>query len=123
MAFILRPLLAGKADSGSVYTIRRSFLPAISVLLVLIVGFNASTRFQDSAITEGNTWTLGPVEIPYSLAPVVQVPVRNQKLSSGLIVVSPTESDQCWDNYPLCSPIVPPSISLREASIQDGFLP
>ena len=123
MAFILWPLLAGKADSGSVYTIRRSFLPAISVLLVLIVGFNTSTRFQHSAITERNTWTLGPVEIPYSLAPVVQVPVRNQKLSSGLIVVSPTESDQCWDNYPLCSPIVPPSISLRGASIQDGFLP
>ena len=123
MAFILRPVLAGKTDSGSVNTIRRSFLPAISVLLVLIVGFNTSMRLQDSAMTEGNTWTLGPVEIPYSLAPVVQVPIINQKLSSGLIVVSPTESDQCWDNYPLCSPIVPPSISLRGASIQDGFLP
>jgi hypothetical protein len=123
MAFTLRPLLAGQTNSGTVNTIRRSFLPAISVLLVLIVGFNTSTRFQDSAITERSTWTLGPVDIPYSLAPVIQVPIRNQKLSSGLIVSSPTESDQCWDNYPLCSPIVPPSISLRGTSIQDGFLP
>ena len=123
MAFILRPLLSGKTNSGNVNTIRRFFLPAISGLLVLIVGFNASTRFQDSAITERHTWTLGPVNIPYSLAPVVQVPIRSQKLISGLVVISPTESDQCWENYPLCSPIVPPSISLRGASIQEGFLP
>lgn len=101
----------------------RFLLPALGAGLLVIVGFNALFRFQHGAITTEQTWAVGALHINYTVAPVIEVPIKQFDLESGLTVLVPTESDQCWDNYPLCTPIVSPSVSLRGASIQQGFLP
>ena len=98
-------------------------MPALAFMLMTLVGFNLATRFQSDTITENNTWTVGPISIDYKLSPITPMQIVEQELASGLVVTSPTESDQCWDNYPLCSPIVAPSLSLRGQNLQEGFLP
>lgn len=97
--------------------------PALGVVLLLIVGFNALFRFQGGTISMEQTWKVGSLNIDYMVAPVIDVPVNQLDLESGLTVLVPTESDQCWNNYPLCSPIIAPTVSLRGTSIQQGFLP
>ncbi len=101
----------------------RALMPALAFMLVGLVGFNLATRFQSDTITENNTWSVGPISIDYKLSPITPMQIVEQELASGLVVTSPTESDQCWDNYPLCSPIVAPSLSLRGQNLQEGFLP
>ena len=123
IAFALKALFTQPTNSQVTRVIQRGFIPALAFGLVIIVGFNTAVRFQVDSIKQSNTWSLGPLHIPYKVAPVINVPIREIPLQSGLVVTSPTESDQCWDNYPLCSPIVTPSLSLRGDQIQQGFLP
>jgi len=98
-------------------------MPALAFMLIAFVGFNLATRFQFDTITENNTWSVGPISIDYKLSLITPMPIVEQELTSGLVVTSPTKSDQCWDNYPLCSPMVIPSLSLRGENLQEGFLP
>jgi hypothetical protein len=94
----------------------------VAVPIAGVVAFSAIARLDPSMLTEQRTWNVG-VEIPYAVAPVVDVPVQEQTLSSGLTVLIPTGSDQCWLNYPLCTAQVANSVSLRGVGIQEGFLP
>jgi hypothetical protein len=105
------------------FKVTRALTPTLAFMLITLVGFNLATRFQSDTITENNTWSVGPISIDYKLSPITPMPIVEQKLASDLVVTSPTESDQCWDNYPLCSPIVIPSLSLRGQNLQEGFLP
>ncbi|MCF8526188.1 MAG: hypothetical protein K9G24_01760 [Candidatus Nanopelagicales bacterium] len=95
---------------------------SVALPIAMVVGFSAVTRFDVSGLTEQRTWTLG-IEIPYAVAPVIDVPVAEQTLPSGLTVLVPTESDQCWLNYPLCTAQIDGLVSLRGTGIQEGFLP
>jgi len=101
----------------------KAITPALAFMLITLVGFNLATRFQSATITENKTWSVRLIAIDYKLSPITPMPIVEQKLASGLVVTSPTESDQCWENYPLCSPIVAPSLSLRGQNLQEGFLP
>lgn len=103
--------------------VMRALMPALAFMLIALVGFNLATRFQSDTIIQNRTWSLGPISLSYKLSPIPPVPILEQALASGLVVTSPTESDQCWDIYPLCSPIVNPSLSLRGQNLQEGFLP
>lgn len=93
---------------------------AVPVSAVVLV--SAATRFDPAGLTEERSWDLG-VRIPYAVAPVVDVPVEEMTLPSGLTVLLPTQSDQCWLNYPLCTAQIADSVSWRGDGIQDGFLP
>ena len=95
----------------------------MTLILVILVGFNLATRFQVDTVTESNTWSVGPLSIDYKLSPITPMPILEQELGSGLVVSSPTESDQCWDNYPLCTPSVIPSLTFRGPGLQNGLLP
>jgi hypothetical protein len=117
-AFPLKTLFENKE-----FLVGKFFYPAMTLMLVILVGFNLTTRFQADTVTNSNTWSVGPFSIDYELSPITPMPLVKQELGSGLVVTAPTESDQCWDNYPLCSPIVIPSLSLRDQGLQEGFLP
>jgi len=117
-AFPLKTLFENKE-----FPVGKFFYPAMTLMLVILVGFNLTTRFQADTVTNSNTWSVGPFSIDYELSPITPMPLVKQELGSGLVVTAPTESDQCWDNYPLCSPIVIPSLSLRDQGLQEGFLP
>jgi hypothetical protein len=50
--------------------------------------------------------------------------VDTVRLDSGLEILVPIESDQCWDNYPMCTPAPTPGLELRfpgQGTIDRGF--
>jgi hypothetical protein len=105
------------------FPVERFLYPAMTLMLVILVGFNLATRFQAGTVTESNTWSVGPLSIDYKHSPITPMPILEQELGSGLVVTLPTESDQCWDNYPLCTPSVIPSLAFRGPGLQNGLLP
>ena len=117
-AFPLKTLFENKE-----HPVGKFFYPAMTLMLVILVGFNLTTRFQADTVTNSNTWSVGPLSIDYKLSPITPMPILEQELGSGLVVSSPTESDQCWDNYPLCTPSVIPSLTFRGPGLQNGLLP
>lgn len=127
IAFSLKSLFEFKvpvtAKPTVIQLLHNALLPAMALMLIALVAFNALVRFQASTITSPHSWSLGPISVVYKLSPITKVPITEQQLDSGLVVIVPTESDQCWENYPLCSPIVVPSLHLRGQEIDEGFLP
>ncbi len=109
---------------GKLISLKKLLLvPALSLMLIAVIGFNIVFRFQADTVTQSSTWSLGPFAISYKLAPVIQVPTEEIMVESGLTLIAPTQSDQCWDNYPLCTPAVLPTISLLDENLQEGLLP
>jgi hypothetical protein len=95
---------------------------AFAVIAVTV--FSAGFRLDWAAIDQDSEWSFGVV-IPYQVAPVVTVPVAEQVLPSGVSVLVPVESDQCWNNYPLCTPQSSTGLQLRspgQKGISSGFL-
>jgi hypothetical protein len=127
IAFALKALFETSPTNNPIGSLvvmkKKTLLPALGVTLILLVGFNTATRFQFDSINQEQKWSLGPVGIKYSIAPVIDVPIIDIPLKSGLVVTSPTQSDQCWDNYPLCTAIPLPSLQMRGDGITQGFLP
>ncbi len=96
---------------------------AFAVIVVTV--FSAGFRLDWAEIDQDSDWSFG-VSIPYQVAPVVSVPVVDHVLPSRLSVLVPVESDQCWDNYPLCTPAPSAGLRLRpgdHGDIGSGFLP
>lgn len=122
IAFGLYAIIRGTSQRSFIAELPRLIAPIAAVMLTTLVAFNAATRFQHNEIDETMRWALGPMQINYSVAPVITVPVKPSELGSGLVVTQPTQSDQCWDNYPLCTPIPSPSLSLRGNGLSSGFL-
>lgn len=91
--------------------------------LVVVTSYTSVFRLPNLLNPQPVDFNLGPIAIGYQLTPVVDVPTQERVLSNGLVTTFPTESDQCWDNYPLCTPIVSESVRLRGEGIQNGFLP
>jgi peptidoglycan/LPS O-acetylase OafA/YrhL len=91
--------------------------------LVIVTSYTSAFRLPNLLNPQPASFTLGSIAIKYQLTPVVDVPTQERVLSNGLVTTFPTESDQCWDNYPLCTPIVSESVRLRGEGIQNGFLP
>ena len=95
---------------------------AIAVPILLVTAYSAVARLQVEQITSMRQWQFG-VAIPYAVAPIIDVPVQTVTTSSGLDLLQPTKSDQCWDHYPLCTPWPTTSLHLRGEGIASGFLP
>ena len=94
---------------------------AVAVPVLLVTAYSAVARLDLDAIATEREWTLG-ISIPYAVAPVVDVPVVEVQTTGGLTLLQPTQSDQCWWNYPLCTPQPNPGLRLRGDDIASGFL-
>jgi len=66
---------------------------------------------------------VGPLSIPYAHAPVVEPITQDTVTESGLRLVAPVTTDQCWQVFPLCSPAASPTLRLRGQDLARGFLP
>lgn len=95
------------------------FCCAVPIMVVTL--FSAVARFDRGSLTEHRSWVLG-VSIPYAVAPVPLPPVQREILSSGLEISSPIETDQCWGQYPMCTPQTVPTLRLLGDSLSGGFL-
>jgi hypothetical protein len=96
-------------------------LLSLSGLLVLLVGYCAVARVHPADRTEQRTLTLGPVSIGYQIAPIPLPGTTTTLLASGLSVLTPVDTDQCWDWYPLCSPQIGEGVAARGDAIGSGF--
>jgi hypothetical protein len=92
---------------------------AIPILLVTL--YSATTRFDSESLTEHRAWVAG-ISVPYAVAPIPLPPVQRATLASDLQIVSPTETDQCWGQYPLCTPQTTPTLRFLGESLSGGFL-
>jgi hypothetical protein len=61
------------------------------------------------------------VRYPAKAAPLPDAPTQTVTLPSGLQILVPTSTDQCWGNALLCSSIAPADLRLLGEGIADGF--
>ena len=97
-------------------------LVSVSLVLVSVTGYSALFRNQADSITESRSWTVGQLTLPYAITPIPRPPVKQETMLSGLVLTTPLEGDQCWDNYPLCSFSMGNNIDLIGPTIQEGFI-
>ena len=93
----------------------------VAVPVLLVMGYSALARLDVAAIAAERQWRLG-LAIPYAVAPIAEVPVADVRTQSGLALLQPTQSDQCWANYPLCTPEPNPALRLRGTDLADGLM-
>ena len=90
-------------------------------VLAVVITYSAAARLALDTITEERTWSLGPISMTYAITPIPLPPIERVVLPSGLEVLYPIESDQCWDHYPLCTLPSNTNIALRGETLRDGF--
>lgn len=90
-------------------------------LLSILIVFCALTRLNVSSMTEVRHFAFGPVGMSYVVTPIPRPPTAPATMSTGLVIQVPTQSDQCWDVYPLCASGMGSTIGMLGSSIQDGF--
>jgi len=100
----------------------RAIIVAASAPILLVIAFSAIARLNVDSMRVEHQWHLG-ISIPYVSAEIRVAPTKPRELSSGLTVQIPTESDQCWNTYPLCTPDPAGGLALRGTDVKDGFLP
>ena len=95
---------------------------AVSIPVVLVSLFSLAFRSDFGAPREQANWSLG-LSIPYSLVAVRDAAVAQLRLGPDLVIEQPTESDQCWSRFPLCTPSPADGLQLRGRTLREGFLP
>ena len=112
---------------GGFSTAARSRIPGglalgASGALIVLVAYCSVARLDVSSMTEQRTMAFGPVQLNYAVTPIRVQAISTIELSSGVVVLWPDGSDQCWDKYPLCTPWPEPNLALLGPDLQDGFL-
>jgi len=96
---------------------------SIALPVLAVTCFSALARLDVSSITREHDWTLLGVTIPYAVAPLPESEVSAFVTESGLTLKQPVNSEQCWSNYPLCTPRPMATLRERGSGIGEGFLP
>jgi len=120
---LIHGLMKAKKTDSRIQFISPALIGILVVGLFFVTVYTATVRLPNLLAPVAQQFKLGSLQIQYQATPVITVPVELRELSSGLIVEKPIQSDQCWNNYPLCTPIVFESVTLRDGDIQKGFLP
>ncbi|HEY7823088.1 MAG TPA: hypothetical protein VIG24_09655, partial [Acidimicrobiia bacterium] len=104
-------------------TLATATITVAALAVLAITAVTAIWRSDPQTRTTAIEWRLGGLALSLPATPITEAPVTERTLDSGLTVLIPTESDQCWDNYPLCTAQLESTVSLRGADIADGFAP
>ncbi|MCX6432167.1 MAG: hypothetical protein NTX29_05085, partial [Actinobacteria bacterium] len=91
---------------------------AVVLAILPVVVFSALFRLQVGAMTDNREMAIGPLSLGYAVAPVPVAETREQTLGSGLTVLFPVQSDQCWNAYPLCTAQLDGAVGLRGSTLQ-----
>lgn len=95
---------------------------AVAVVVLAVTSFSAVFRNLGSYYTDEAEWSLGPLHVDYSLAPVRPVPTKSITMVTGLVIQEPQSGDQCWASYPLCTFSMGDRIGLLGDEVADGFV-
>lgn len=120
---LVHGLMRNRRPAPTMQFIAPTFIGVLVIGVFTVTAYSATIRLPALLEPVAQQFTVGNLQIPYRATPVVSVPALTRDLTSGLRIEQPTESDQCWDNYPLCTPIISGTVTLREGNIQSGFLP
>jgi hypothetical protein len=96
---------------------------AASLAVLAVTAVTAVTRSDPLTRTATVEWRIAGLSVSLPATPITDAPVAKRTLDSGLQVLIPTESDQCWANYPLCTAQLESTVALRGKDIADGFTP
>ena len=95
-------------------------LAAATVPVLGVVAYSALFRLDTDAMTRPYLVQLGS-GVSIQIAQVHVANVSPITLDSGLKIVRPIFTDQCWSSYPLCSPDPDPQLSILHSDWRNGF--
>lgn len=104
-------------------TLTTTAITGAALAVMAITAVTAVWRSDPQTRTIAIEWRIGALALSLPATPITDAPVMERTLDSGLTVVIPTESDQCWDNYPLCTAQLEATVALRGPDIAGGFTP
>mgnify|MGYP000120059768 FL=1 len=113
--------LANKAEGARTWSVRDSrVLASAGAMIVVVAGLlTAAVRIPWDGYTQSVTFA-GVVS--YRLTPVPDAETSVEFLPSGVEMLRPVATDQCWAAYPLCSPNPSPTLQLRGDDLGAGFV-
>jgi len=101
-------------------TVRDTTL-GVSLVLAAAVALTIVFRLDVSSLSE--THVARGIPVTFAVTPLTTTDIAEVTLPSGLPAFVPTEGDQCWSAFPLCSPQLPETLRLRGENLQSGLLP
>ena len=96
------------------------FVGLMAFPVLLVVAYSSLFRLDLSAMTQQGVVNIG-LSIPVKLAPVVDAPVSEVETDGGFEITVPLRSDQCWLNYPLCTPDPNPDLATLKVDWSQGL--
>jgi hypothetical protein len=120
-AFAAGGLTRVKPSGESIRALAGPAVAMPAVALLGVVAFSAVARLDIGSITQEQQFSVGPIAMPYTVTAIPTPPSSAGTLESGLEVLFPIESDQCWAVYPLCTAQIEPTVRMIGPTIGDGF--
>jgi hypothetical protein len=120
MGWALHSLSKGGWRFGRVRPFSTACYAGAGLVAALIV-FCALVRLDLPSMTEARSFQVGPISLAYVVTPIPRPPTAPVTMTTGLVIQVPTQSDQCWDVYPLCASGMDSTVGMLGKSIQDGF--
>ena len=109
------------ARARSSETVARDAAVGVSLVLGLTVAATLAFRIDVTSISESRV--ARGIPIAFAVTPITRANVVEVTLPSGLTALRPSEGDQCWAAFPVCSPQLPETLRPRGQGLQSGFLP
>ena len=98
--------------------IQRQVVLALAGGIALLSVVGAIIRLDWTSPREVTPW-LG---IPLEVVPLPVPETEDFTTDSGLVLQVPTQNDQCWSVYPLCTPVPDPGLTQFSKDIGSGFV-
>lgn len=95
-------------------------IAAATVPVLGVVTYSALYRLDTVAMTREHSIDLG-IEFTLKVAPLQIAEVDPIPLESGLVMVRPVPTDQCWSAFPLCTPDPNPRLAPMAGGWEQGF--
>lgn len=123
--FAIAPLAAALvARQCSVRTrlgVERSIPRLCGVMVLGLVLVSVAIRTDYASISQTRTWTLAGLTLNYAVAPQPEVATTGVMTEGGVEVKIPDVGDQCWDTYPLCTPLPTETLRYAGSGLESGF--
>jgi hypothetical protein len=99
-------------------------VPAVTVglmtaALIATVAYSSVFRLDLASASKSITW--GP--LTYAVTPPQSPEVATGETNGGVRILQPTQGEQCWAVFPVCTPRLLDSVAPRGSNLRDGFLP
>lgn len=116
-------VLAGAWTSLASGRSRRTSWSVISIATVLVgvTAFSALFRLDASTLDVARVWAMGSIRLEYAVAQLPAAPVEIRPTTGGLDLQVPTQGDQCWTRYPLCTPFPDQALSWLGTDLAGGL--